>query len=133
MNLIFRVLLIAFLPLALIAETSAHNNPTFREDLLLTIDVDNEPTADGLYSESFSLEWPKKTVQLIWRVSGADAEKIRFSVSQDSKEIFANIAHDDRTGRLKGDGIAVTGVSESSGPFTISVHARVLDRSVKKK
>ena len=42
--------------LALFAGSAgAHNNPSFREDLLLTIDVSADPSTDGSYSEPFSL------------------------------------------------------------------------------
>jgi len=131
-NKIFKFLALAILPLALVSETVAHNNPTFREDLLVTIDVHGEPADDGSFSEAFSLEWPKKTVQLVWYVAGGDAEKIRFSVSQNAKEMLADVAHGDRTTRLTGSGLTISAVSGANGPFQLAVHARVLDRSIKK-
>ena len=113
------------------ASSYAHNNPTFREDVLLTVEVDNTAGADNSHSKPFALQWPKKTVQLVWEIEGDNADAIRFSVLQQGEEVLTDVASGDRTTRLKGDGIVITNVTGATAPFTMKVLARVLDRSAK--
>ena len=112
-----------------------HNNPTFREDLLLTVPVSAEPVAgDGkAHSEPFSLDWPKKTVQLIWRVVEPEAAQVNFSVTQDGTPVAEQLGHEATSERLQGDGFTVTDVSGAGADFTLEIYAKVLDRSVGKK
>ena len=128
-----RVLTSVMLLLTFVSGASAHNNPTFREDLLATIEIAAVAADDGTYSRAISLSWPKKTVQLVWHVIGDGNEKVRFSVSQDGKEVLSDVGHGDRTTRLKGDGIVITAIDGASAPLKITVSARVIDRSLKKK
>ncbi len=124
---------VAIILMMLASLSFAHNNPTFREDVLLTLEVANNVGDDGTHSKSFALEWPKKTVQLVWEIEGDSADAIRFSVVQQGKEVLTDVASGDRTTRLKGDGLVITKVTGASAPFEMKVLARVLDRSVKPK
>lgn len=117
--------------LLLAALAQAHNNPTFREDLLLSIVVNAAPNDVGAHSEPFSLAWEKKTVQLIWRVKDGPSE-VRFSIAQNGAEAATDLSHEALSPRLKGDGFTVVNVSGAEVPFTLEIYAKVLDRSKKK-
>ena len=117
------------------APALSHNNPTFREELLTTVEVTpaDDPAAPA--SSPFSLSWPKKTVQLLWRVKdpGPGAEGIGFTVSQDGAPVAEGLKHDASSKRLSGEGFTVTGVSGADSGFVLEVYAKVLDRSQKDK
>ena len=110
----------------------AHNNPGFKEVLLLTVDVHAEPVAEGTiaaYSEPFSLDLPKKTIELIWRVADGDADGVTFSVAQ-GDSLHAEALADGANSRiLRGGDIRIVDVAGASGPFSIAVYANVIDRS----
>lgn len=109
----------------------AHNNPSFREDLLLSIDI-AESGEDGVYSQPFSLDWEKKTVQLIWRTEPQQAN-LMFAIEQDGEVVLDDVSHDQATARLKGDNYRIVNVDGAQGEFVLKVFAKVLDRSAKKK
>lgn len=110
----------------------AHNNPGFKEVLLLTVDIDAEPVMAGklaAYSAPFSLDLPKKTIELIWRIADGVAEGVTFSVAQ-GDALHAEALSDGANSRiLRGGDVRVVDVAGASGPFSISVYANVIDRS----
>lgn len=128
-----RVLLSALSSIVLLLSVgiaSAHNNPTFREDLLATIEVAAPTDGESAASDVFSLSWPKKTVQLIWRVVADQPSSITFDVSQKGEVVVEQLSHDASSKRLEGDDFSITGV-KASAPFQIEIYAKVLDRKKK--
>ena len=115
-----------------LASPQAHNNPGFKEVLLLTVDVHAEPVAEGTiaaYSEPFSLDLPKKTIELIWRVVDGDANGVTFGVAQ-GDSLHAEALADGANSRiLRGGDIRIADVAGAPGPFSIAVYANVIDRS----
>lgn len=112
------------------ANAFAHNNPTFREEQILTVAVTPSPGGDGSNSKPFSVQWPDKTVQLIWRVRDIPPESVRFAVTQNAQEVLTDVGHGSATKRLKGDGIAITRVVGATQEFQIEIFAKILDRHV---
>ncbi|RAH96747.1 hypothetical protein DLJ53_31275 [Acuticoccus sediminis] len=111
-----------------IPAVQAHNNPSFREDLIATVPV--TCGADGCQdSAAFALTWEPKTVQLIWRVEGDPGAKAHFAVAQDGKTLAETVADGDATGRFEGKGIQIVGAAGFDANFTVKVYAKVLDRS----
>ncbi len=111
----------------------AHNNPTFREDLLLTVQVSAQADGSGAYSQPFSVVWPDNTVQLIWRVRNVESEPVRFSVRQDAAQVLSDLGHQSLSARIKGDGIVITNVVGAAGEFQLDIVAKVLDRNIKRQ
>ena len=110
---------------------SAHNNPNFREELLLTLEVTAEPLAAGspAHSEPFELDLPARTIELIWRIDGPAAEGITFSVMQDAEVVAERLGDGSVSRLLRGNGLVIAQVSGANGPFTLEIHANVIDRS----
>ena len=110
----------------------AHNNPGFKEVLLLTIEVSAEPIAEqphSAHSEPFSLELPKKTIELIWRIPDGSGTDITFAVAQ-GDSLHADGLIDGANSRvLRGGDVRIVDVKGASGPFSIDVFANVIDRS----
>jgi hypothetical protein len=109
----------------------AHNNPKFREELVLTVEVAAEPLAPGspAHSEPFELALPPRTIELIWRVNGTAADGITFSVIQDAERVAEGLADGSVSRLLRGNGLVIAEVSGAEGPFTVEIHANVIDRS----
>ena len=112
---------------------SSHNNPTFREDLLLTLDVNAEATDGQAFSTPFSVSWDKKTVQLIWRIESPQQDAITFSVAQNGEIVLENIQHDALSKRIEGEGFTIVNVTGAETPFKLMLYAKVLDRSKQEK
>jgi hypothetical protein len=108
---------------------AAHNNPSFKEVHLLTLEVAKAPLEGDIYSEPFALELPKKTIELIWRIAGAKADGVRFSVAKDAKVVAEGLASGDTSNILKGEGYRIVAVEGAGGPFELQVFANVIDRS----
>ncbi len=110
----------------------AHNNPGFKEVLLLRIEVAADPLSEGAfatYSEAFSLDLPKKSIELIWRVVEGGGEGVTFGVAK-GDSVHADELIDGANSRvLRGDDIHIINVAGATGPFTIEVYANVIDRS----
>jgi hypothetical protein len=126
-------ILVFLIVFGLIAPAIAHNNPTFREDLLMTIDISAEPIEGNVYSQPFSLTWPKKTVQLIWRVIAEKPQAVTFAVAQNGTVELENLQHDDASKRMQGDGLTIVNVTGAQTAFKLEVYAKVLDRSLQKQ
>jgi len=112
--------------------TAAHNNPTFREDLLQTIVVD--PTATPNSSE-FAITWSdKKTVQLIWKIVDADDNDVSatLTLSQQGEVVAEITGPEATTDRFEGEGFSLT-VAKAEAPFSVELYGKVLDRSQKEK
>ncbi len=112
----------------------AHNNPGFKEVLLTTIDVNHQPLTDGnpmIHSEAFSLDLPKKTIELIWRVADHESDEIMFSVAQGDEVHAEGLVDGANTRILHGDDIRIINVEGAQGPFRLEVFANVIDRSKK--
>ncbi|MEZ5933824.1 MAG: hypothetical protein R3F54_18115 [Alphaproteobacteria bacterium] len=111
---------------------SAHNNPNFKEVLLTTIEVAAAPLEEGgfaVHSEAFSLDLPKKTIELIWRIKDGAGEGVTFSIAQGDK-LHAEALSDGGNSRiLRGGEIRIVDVEGAAGPFSIEVYANVIDRS----
>jgi hypothetical protein len=108
---------------------AAHNNPSFKEVRLLVLEVAKAPVEDDAYSEPFTLDLPKKTVELIWRVPGTDVGDIRFSVARDGEMVAEDLASGDTSNIMKGGGYRIVAVKGARGPFELQVFANVIDRS----
>jgi len=111
---------------------SAHNNPGFKEVLLMTIEVTSEPMLDAsraVHSEAFNVDLPKKTIELIWRIDDGAVEGITFGVAQ-GETLHAEGLVDGANSRiLRGGDVRIVDVQGASGPFSIGVYANVIDRS----
>lgn len=106
----------------------AHNNPTFREDLLQTIAVDPSAAPN---SEVFSIEWPDMTVQLIWRVVGIDeSSPVTLNLLQDGDSVAEFVSPEGATNRFEGEGFSLA-VDAGETAFSVELYAKVLDRSKK--
>ncbi|MGI9498466.1 MAG: hypothetical protein ACR2P3_00375 [Geminicoccaceae bacterium] len=122
----------ALLPAVHLVE--AHNNPGFKEVLLVTIDISAEPIAEQpfpAYSEPFSLDLPKKTIELIWRIAdgAADSADVTFAVAQGDSLHADGLTDGANSKILRGDNIRIVNVEGTSGAFTIDVYANVIDRT----
>lgn len=120
----------ATLPFATLVR--AHNNPGFKEVLLLTIDVTSEPVAAepfASYSAPFGLDLPKKTIELIWRVADGAGANVTFSVAKGDVLHAEGLTDGANSRILRGDDIRIVDVAGATGPFSISVYANVIDRS----
>lgn len=108
----------------------AHNNPTFREDLLQTIAVDPSAAPN---SEVFRIEYPDMTVQLIWRVVGIDeSAPVTLNLLQDGESVAEFVSPEGATNRFEGDGFSLS-VDTGETAFTVELYAKVLDRSKEEK
>jgi hypothetical protein len=112
----------------------AHNNPGFKEVLLITIDVNHEPLSDDdgrSYSLPFSLDLPKKTIELIWRIAGDDSEGVAFAVAQGDKLHAEGLTSDATSRILRGGDIRIVDVEGAQAAFQLQIFANVIDRSKK--
>ncbi|MGI9420348.1 MAG: hypothetical protein ACR2RA_21195 [Geminicoccaceae bacterium] len=110
----------------------AHNNPGFKEVLLLTIDVAAEPMAEHpftIHSEPFSLDLPKKTIELIWRIADGAGDGVTFGVIQGDAPHAEGLTDGANSRILRGGEIRIVDVDGAEGPFSIDVYANVIDRS----
>ena len=110
----------------------AHNNPGFKEVLLLTIDVTAEPMAEDpftIHSEPFSLDLPKKTIELIWRITDSAGDGVTFGVIQGDAPHAEGLIDGANSRILRGGEIRIVDVEGAKGPFSIDVYANVIDRS----
>jgi hypothetical protein len=110
----------------------AHNNPGFKEVLLITVDVSDQPLADMAlpsHSEAFSLDLPKKTIELIWRIEDAAGEGVVFAVAQEDKLHAEGLTDGANSRILRGGDIRIVNVEGASKPFRLEVFANVIDRS----
>lgn len=123
-----------FYPMSNVDMVKAHNNPGFKEVLLITIDVADQPLAGhptGAHSEPFSLDLPKKTIELIWRIDDAEiaGKGVTFAVAQ-GDAVHADSLEDGSNSRiLRGDDIRIIKVAGAAAPFRIQIFANVIDRS----
>jgi hypothetical protein len=99
----------------------------------MTIDISAEPIEGNVYSQPFSLTWPKKTVQLIWRVIAEKPQAVTFAVAQNGTVELENLQHDDASKRMQGDGLTIVNVTGAQTAFKLEVYAKVLDRSLQKQ
>ena len=112
--------------------TEAHNNPGFKEVLLLRIEIATEPLSEGAfatYSEAFGLDLPKKSIELIWRVVEGTGESITFGVAKGDSIHADGLADGANSRILRGDDIRIINVAGAAEPFTIEIYANVIDRS----
>lgn len=123
-----RWLVLAISGLGLVAAASAHNNPGFREVWLLSIEVLAAPDQNA-YSEPFTFDLPKKTIELIWRIDGADAHAITFSVAKDGEVVAHGLTNGANSRVMRGEGYVIVDVAGAKGAFTLEVFANVIDRS----
>ncbi len=110
----------------------AHNNPGFKEVLLLTIEVTAEPLSEGafaVHSEAFSLDLPKKTIELIWKIADGAGDTVTFAVAQGDALHAEGLADGANSRVVRGDDIRIADVAGASGPFSIEIYANVIDRS----
>lgn len=110
----------------------AHNNPGFKEVLLITIDVNDQPLSEDAlqhYSEAFSLDLPKKTIELIWKIADDTGEGITFAVAQGDKLHAEGLTSGTNSRILRGGDIRVVNVEGASAPFRLEIFANVIDRS----
>jgi hypothetical protein len=96
------------------------------EGFVQTIAVNPQPGAGQANSAAFSLKWPIKTVQLVWRVKSAQPKSIHFAVTQNGAKVAENMEHEGTAGRLGGDGFTITDVSGASELFALEVYANVV-------
>lgn len=131
--MVLSVTLTLGLPLMLEADFArAHNNPGFKEVLLITIDVNDQPLAEGAapsHSEAFSLDLPKKTIELIWRIAEDEGEGVVFAVAQGEKLHAEGLMNGANSRILRGGDIRVVNVEGASAPFRLEIFANVIDRS----
>ena len=112
----------------------AHNNPGFREVLLITVDVNDQPLSENIfqtYSEAFSLDLPKKTIELIWKITDDGGEKVVFAVAQGEKLHAEGLISGANSRVLRGGDIRIVNVEGASAPFRLEIYANVIDRSNK--
>ena len=112
----------------------AHNNPGFKEVLLITIDVSDQPISEDdakSYSDAFNLDLPKKTIELIWKVAGDGGEGLTFAVAQGDKLHAEGLTNGATSRILRGGEIRIVNVEGANGPFQLEVFANVIDRSKK--
>ncbi len=110
----------------------AHNNPGFKEVLLITIDVHDQPLSENAakaFSEAFSLDLPKKTIELIWRIADEDGAGITFAVSQGDKLHAEGLVSGANSRILRGGDIRIVNVEGARAPFRLEIFANVIDRS----
>ena len=110
----------------------AHNNPGFKEVLLVTVEVSAEPIAGAphsAHSEPFDLDLPKKTIELIWRIAGAGGAGVTFAVAQGDARHAEGLSDGANSRILRGGDVRIVDVVDASAPFTIEVYANVIDRS----
>ncbi|MEM7043265.1 MAG: hypothetical protein AAF543_10695 [Pseudomonadota bacterium] len=118
-----------------IVSSEAHNNPNFREVLLVTVDVRAEAIVEGAiaaHSEPFTLDLPKKTIELVWRVAEGNADGVTFGVAQGDALHAEGLVDGANSRILKGGNIRIVNVTGSSGAFSIEIYANVIDRSTSK-
>lgn len=110
----------------------AHNNPGFKEVPLLRIEVAVEPLSDGpfaTHSEAFSLDLPKKSIELIWRLVEGAGEGVTFGVAKGDSVHAEGLSDGANSRILRGDDIRIIDVKGTAGPFMIEIYANVIDRS----
>ena len=111
---------------------NAHNNPGFKEVLLMTIEVEPAPIADtpfAVHSEAFSVELPKKTIELIWRFADGAVDGVTFSIAQGDNLHAEGLIDGANSRILRGGDVRVVDVRGASKPFSIEIYANVIDRS----
>lgn len=111
---------------------SAHNNPGFKEVLLMTIEVKAEPIDDApfaVHSEAFTIDLPKKTIELIWRIADGAGDGVTFSVAQGDSLNAEGLTDGANSRILRGSEVRIVDVQGASGPISIEVYANVIDRS----
>lgn len=102
----------------------AHNNPTFKEELILTIEVQPKPLGDdGRHSQTFALDLPKGTIELIWRLAEGKAEA--FSIARGGEVVLAGITPGKNTSLVRGADLAVVQVKGAEGPLKLAVYANI--------
>jgi hypothetical protein len=123
-----RWLVLAISGLGLAASANARDNPGFREVWLLSIEVLAAPDRNA-YSEPFAFELPNKTIELIWRIDGAGAAGITFSVAKDGVVVAPGLTNGASSRVMRGGGYGIVGVGGAGGAFSLQVFASVIDRS----
>lgn len=111
---------------AVFAPASAHNNPSFVETLLLTVPVEMGESGTG-ESKPFTLELPERSVELIWKVAGSNAEQVSFSIEVDGEKVAKDMKHGGRSKLFRQKTLRIVDV-KGAGPVTIEVYADVIKR-----
>ncbi len=131
-RLLSTLFILASAMISVVQITEAHNNPGFKEVPLLRIDVATEPLSEGAfatYSEAFSLDLPKKSIELIWRVVEGEGEGVTFGVGKGDSVHAEGLTDGANSRILRGADIRIINVAGAAGPFTIEIYANVIDRS----
>lgn len=108
----------------------AHNNPTFVEVLLLSVPI-HATASDRGESEPFTLDLPKGSTELIWKVVGSDADKVRFSLSVDGEVVAPEMQSGARSKLFRDKTFRVVDVVGGGSDLAVEVYSSVLDRSKK--
>jgi len=107
----------------------AHNNPQFTETLLQTVSVEVPATgAELASSEPFQLEFPPRTIEMIWKVEGEKADAVSFSVEADGKTVATDVHHGKVTPRIKAGQYRLVDIKGVSTPLKIGVFANVMEK-----
>lgn len=106
----------------------AHNNPTFKEQILMSVNVNVDAASKKLTSLPFELKLPDETVQLRWRIQTRDgADKITFGVRQGKADLLSGISTDGLTNVVSGPEMIVTNVAGTDRPFTVEIVAKIIN------
>lgn len=114
---------------ALWAPAYAHNNPSFVETLVLAVPVEMGESGTG-ESKPFTLDLPERSVELIWKVAGSNAEQVSFSIEADGETVAKDLKHGGRSKLFRKKTLRIVDV-KGKGPVTIEIYADVIDHSKK--
>ncbi len=133
LSIILSATLVLFLLWSLLSDfAKAHNNPKFKEVLLISIDVNHQPLEGNtaqFHSEAFSLDLPKKTIELIWKITDGGAEDVVFAVAQAGKLHAEGLTSGANSRVLRGGDIRIIDVEGADAPFQLEIFANIIDRS----
>ena len=114
------------LMLGAIGIAEAHNNPSFAEVFLRSIQIESGgPGQDE--SKPFVLQLPERSAQLIWKVTGETADQVRFSLSVDGQIVAENLQSGARSKLFRGKTLTLVDV-QGTLPITIEIYASVIAR-----
>lgn len=107
---------------------SAHNNPSFRKELLLTVTVPPTPNGDGVHLQVGPLEVPKKAIELLFSVLSEQKAKIRFDVIGADRVLGEKVQDGGKARLVIPATFTIQNVSGATAPFELEIYANVIDR-----
>ena len=107
---------------------SAHNNPSFRKEFILTVTVPPTPNGEGVHLEVGPLDVPKKAIELLFSVLSDQKAAIRFDVIGADRVLGEKVQDGGKARLVIPATFTIQNVTGATAPFELEIYANVIDR-----